>query len=86
MISYTLILSRGTHVVSPAAAAAILDALASRAALVSIDIDLLCDGFIRPGVKLATSHVVALIPNESSVHETDEIPCGSNITALRRAR
>lgn len=86
MESYTLILTRGTHVVDRRAGDAILAALAEGAPVVSVDVDLRSDGFTQRGVQLATAHVVALIPNEDAGANDDAIPFGANVTALRPAR
>jgi hypothetical protein len=84
MGSYTLVLTRGTHVVDRRAGLAILGALADRQPVVSIDVDLLCDGFVKRGVQIITSHVVALIPDDEADTVRDEIPFGPNVTPLRQ--
>jgi hypothetical protein len=86
MESYTIVLTRGTHVVTPAAGEAILAAMARNEQVVTVDVDMLCDGFIRTGVHLATSHIVAVIPNVSAAAGSDEIRCAPNVSALRPLR
>ncbi len=86
MESYTLVLTRGTHVVERRTGETILAALDAGERVVGVDLDILCDGFTRRGVRLATSHVIALIPNEDAV-EVDAIPSGANVRPFpRRSR
>jgi hypothetical protein len=84
--SYTLILSRGTYVVDTTDGESILEALSNRKPVVTVDVDMLGDGFVRENVRLATSHVIAVIPNVADDKALDEIPYAPNVTLLRALR
>ena len=86
MASYTLILSRGTHFVNETDGEAILTAIANSEPTVTVDLDMIGDGFLKRGVRLATAHVVAVIPNDDDEETDDQIPFGPNVTALRPQR
>lgn len=86
MASYTLLLSRGMHFVDEAGGQAILAALSEGDAFVTVDVDLIGDGFIRRGVRLSTSHIVAIIPNDEEAVSAEPVPFGPNVTALSRQR
>lgn len=86
MASYTLILSRGMYFLDEAGGNAVLTAMANGEASVVVDVDILGDGFKRPGVRLAISHIVAVIPNDEDAEDANEIPFGQNVTALRPLR
>ena len=86
MDSYTLILTRGTHVVAREAGESILAALESGQKYVTVDIDMLCDGVVNSGVHIATAHVVAIVPNADNADADDEIRFAPNVSLLRSAR
>ena len=61
-------------------------ALSNHEPVVTVDVDLICDGFVRRDVRLSTSHVIAVIPNVTDEAESDEIPFGPNVTPFRPLR
>jgi hypothetical protein len=66
---YTLILSKGTHLVSDDAAEGILEAIRSGEPLIRVDLDLFGRSAVRRETTIVTSHVVALtknLPRESA--------------------
>jgi hypothetical protein len=86
MESYTVVLTRGTHVVAREVGESILTALTSDKKYITADIDILCDGFVRTGVHISTAHVVAVIPNADVEDSSDEIRFSSNVSSLRPVR
>lgn len=86
MGSFTLILSRGTSFVCQEQGEAVLAAMAAGEPFVTVDVDLLGDGFVRRGVRLALTHVVAVVPNDEELETVDEIPYGPNVAAFRQRR
>ncbi|MGH7754769.1 MAG: hypothetical protein ACREM8_00595 [Vulcanimicrobiaceae bacterium] len=81
--TFTLVLTKGTHLVSAAAAEEILGALAAREALVEVDLDLFGGASDGRRTTLATAHVVALSQNPAF----DQIAAyGAQVVPMRRGR
>ncbi len=81
---YTLILTKGTHLVSETAAAAILHAVQAREPLVDIELDPFGGSEPRT-TSLATAHVVALMRNPD-VRAAEPVTAPDNLRRLRAPR
>lgn len=83
---FTLILTKGTHAISSAAAATILGALERREPVVEVEVDMFGAGDAPRTVTLATAHVIALSRNPASL-PADRIRAleavAANVTVLR---
>jgi hypothetical protein len=85
---FTLILTKGTHAISAAAAEAILAAIRNAEAIVEVEVDLF--GGVDPGRKttLVIAHVIALTRNPQVQESQRSAACAgsSGVAALRRSR
>jgi hypothetical protein len=77
--SYSLILSKGTHLVDEGTRVRILDAIASGEPVVEIPVDRYHDG-TRTTATVVVAHVVALFPHDSP----DDVEVPTNVTPLLR--
>jgi len=84
--TFTLVLTKGTHVISAAAAAAILAALREREAIVSIALHPYGGVDADRITTLAVRHVVALTPNSQPSSLARAESSFDNVAPLRRAR
>jgi len=82
--AFTLILTKGTHLVSEAVAEAILDAVRAREPLVEVELDPF-HGTESRTTSLATAHVVALTRNPSPA-PLERANAGDNVRRLRARR
>ena len=83
--TYTLVLTKGTHVISAAAADTILAALRKREAIVCVSLDPFGGIDAERITTLAVCHVVALTPNPQTSNEAQN-QTFDNVAPLRRAR
>jgi hypothetical protein len=77
--TYSLILSKGTHLVDERARARIVDAIAKGEPVVEIPVDRYHDGTTATAT-IVVSHVVAFFPHEAA----DELDVPTNVTPLLR--
>jgi hypothetical protein len=78
--TYTLVLTKGTHIVSATAASTILDAIDRAERLVSIPLDLFGGVDEARTTTLAVSHVIALTANPTPNASASNL---ANVTRLR---
>jgi hypothetical protein len=78
-VTYSLILSKGTHLVDEAARARIVGAIASGEPLVEIAVDRFQDG-TTTSATIVTAHVVAFFPHEA----LDDVELPENVTPFAR--
>ncbi len=77
--AYSLVLSKGTHLVDEGTRARVLDAIESGARVVEIPVDRYQDG--SPTIAtIVTAHVVALFP----VEDAGDVALPANVTPLVR--
>ena len=77
--SYSLILSKGTHLIDEDTRARIVDAIANGEPVVEIPVDRYHDG-TRTLATVVVAHVVALFPHDS----LDDVEVPTNVTPLLR--
>lgn len=77
--SYSLILSKGTHLVDASTRTRVLDAIAQGEPVVEIPVDRYHDG-TRTMATLVVAHVIAFFPHDA----LEEIDVPTNVTPLRR--
>ena len=77
--SYSLILSKGTHLIDESTRARIVDAIANGEQVVEIPVDRYHDG-TRTLATLVVAHVIAFFPHDSP----DDADVPTNVTPLVR--
>lgn len=82
VVSYTLVLSKGTHVVSSDQARRILDAVTNGEPFVEVQIGVFGDATETRRVTVIVSHVVAIFENEARDDEIELPP--EKVRYLRR--
>ena len=78
-VSYSLVLSKGTHLVDEYARTRVLDAIENGERVVEIAIDRYHDGSSAKAT-IVTAHVVAFFPHEAC----EEVELPATVTALAR--
>ncbi|HEX3465705.1 MAG TPA: hypothetical protein VHS78_16770 [Candidatus Elarobacter sp.] len=78
-VTYSLILSKGTHLVDDRARARIVDAIEHGERVVEIAVDRFQDGTATTAT-IVTSHVVAFFPHEA----LDDVELPENVTPFAR--
>ncbi len=84
---FTLILTKGTHAISAAAAEAILAAIRNAEAIVEVEVDLFGGVDLGRKTTLVTAHVIALASNPQVQESQRSAACtdGSGVARLRRS-
>lgn len=78
-VTYSLVLSKGTHLVDERARARVVEAIANGERLVEIAVDRFQDGTTTRAT-IVTSHIVAFFPHEP----LDETELPENVTPFAR--
>ncbi len=82
--SYTLVLTKGMHLIDAEAAVCVRRAIETKQLLVELRISFLSDGVCHTPAEIATAHIIGLLKNEQDVDNLPEKDFSSKVSRLPR--
>jgi hypothetical protein len=77
--TFALILTKGVHVIDAENARILNDAIENNKAMVNVSVDLHGDGLRQTAVRIATGHVVMIIPEDDTLTDIDFSTLGESL-------